>query len=92
MAEMLGKLPVDIAADFRARLVRVNDEPVGFHDGGRWNRAGRWNLTLISPMLRTGTTRQKTEEKDADDGDDNEWFDVHAVNSREICAGHKESF
>jgi hypothetical protein len=83
MAEVFGKLPLDVPADFRARLVRVNDEPVGFHDGGRWNRAGRWNLTLISPMLRTGATRQKAEEKDAGDGDDKEWFRVHGGNSKQ---------
>jgi hypothetical protein len=43
-------------------------------------------------MLGTGTTRQKAEAKDSGDGDDNEWFDVHGTNSKEVCAGHKESF
>jgi hypothetical protein len=47
---------------------------------------------LISPVLRTGTTRPKTEAKDTGNGDEKEWFDVHAVNSREVWAGHKESF
>jgi hypothetical protein len=83
MAEMLGELPVNVPVDGVCALVRVNDEPVGFHDGGRWNRAGRWNLTLISPMLRTGTTRQKAEAKDAGDGDDKEWFRVHGGNSKQ---------
>jgi hypothetical protein len=72
MAEMLGKLAVNVPADFRARLVRVNDEPVGFHDGRRWLRADRWLRALSNRMPGTGATRQKAEAKDADNGDGKE--------------------
>jgi hypothetical protein len=82
MAEMLGKLAVNVPADFRARLVRVNDEPVGFHDGRRWLRADRWLRALSNRMLVAGTTRQKAEAKDADNRDDQEWFRVHGGNSK----------
>ena len=81
-AKVFGKLTIDVPADLRARLVRVNDEPAGFHDCGRWNRAGSGNLALSNRMLGTGTTRQKTEAEDTGNGDEKEWFHVHGGNSK----------
>jgi hypothetical protein len=82
MAEMLGELTVNVAADFRARLVSVDNEPVGFHDGRRWLQADRWLRVLSNRMLGAGATRQKTEAKDADNRDDQKWFRVHGGNSK----------
>jgi hypothetical protein len=98
MAEMLGKLAVNVPADFRARLVRVNDEPVGLLDNGSCRlgfglRRGRALCRGNGSLgLGTGATRPKSEAKNTDRGYDNEGFDVHADNSREVWAGYKESF
>jgi hypothetical protein len=57
-------LSVNVPADFRAWLVRVDDDPVGFHDGGWWLRI------LSNRMLGTGATSQKTGHKEAGDEND----------------------
>jgi hypothetical protein len=86
MAKMLGELAVNVPADFRARLVRVNEEPVGLYDEGRWRLGLRLRLNRVLRNRRfgivAGTTRPNTEAKDAGDGDDQEWFRVHGGNSK----------
>jgi hypothetical protein len=97
MAEMLGELAVDVPADFRARPVGVNDEMVRFYNrcGGR-RGLGLWRCRALRPGrgrigFGTRATRPETKAKDADNGNGDEGFEVHETNSKEVCAGHKES-